>query len=221
MAFAVGLAFAGLALSLYWQLRYETLCAAWDAWFDADVQRVTLAISSRGAITHFRSNVHPLWSLLVVTPFFGIAKLVSLPLAIQAYVGATAAGFGALLYTAARTLRIGRIDAALVCGLFLSTACAIFWLPIPESHVAGGATLLIALIWLGQPHFHNAPGAVAQQTTDIGKCRPRLGRRSMPRSWVPGKQGCAHQAGCGKKATRNQKENPESTSGLPLLPEIA
>lgn len=120
-------------------------------WLDSDVARIVSALSSRFNFFHYRSETHPLWSILVTTPFNVLAKVASLRDVTTAYVAAQAAALGFAFYIALRVFRIGRLDAFIVGALFLSTSTAWFWIGIPETFVWGGVSLLIAVIWTAAP----------------------------------------------------------------------
>jgi hypothetical protein len=68
---------------------------------------------------------------------------------IRSHPGAFA--FGALLFATLRTMKLYRIDAALVAGLTATSAAAMFWLATPENYSWGGATILVSMLWLAAP----------------------------------------------------------------------
>lgn len=160
---AAGAVFAAFALYLFNRIDYAVMCGSMDTWLDADATRVVSAISSRFNWMHFRSNVHPLWSLLTVSPFIALGALVGLKSAVASYVAAQAFALGAAFFATTRAFRIGRIDSALSAGLLLSTAACWFWLPVPEIHVFGAASLMVPIFWALMPRgAHDAWSGPAQ-----------------------------------------------------------
>ena len=152
---AVAVVFAATSLGLFMQFPFETLYSNYNYWFDADPYRALHAIEDRWSPMHSRSDVHPLWSLFFVTPVMALAKLVGLRAAIAVYVAGSAALLGAALWIAMRSTKLARLDSALGCLLFLSTASAWFWLGFPETFVLGGVSVIVPLIWLSLPRTPN------------------------------------------------------------------
>jgi hypothetical protein len=152
---AVAVIFSATSLGLFMQFPFETLYSNYNYWFDADPYRALHAIEDRWSPMHSRSDVHPLWSLFFVTPVMALAKLVGLRAAIAVYVAGSAALLGAALWIAMRSTKLTRLDSALGCLLFLSTASAWFWLGFPETFALGGVTVIVPLIWLSLPRVPN------------------------------------------------------------------
>ncbi len=126
---------------------------AWDLWFEANLPRNysnMVALDSDQS----RSNLHPLFSLLVYPPTtllrktFGFAPIV----AVRLVLALTASLWVTLLYLILRTTGCGRLDAGLLSVLGLTSAAAIFWLPVPETYALGSCSLLLALLLMNTVH---------------------------------------------------------------------
>jgi hypothetical protein len=119
---------------------------AGDTWFDADVGRVVGDMALTRESAGYRSTVHPLFILLTLP---GVRLLQaaggSVEQATAAILAAVAALWAAALYTVLRLLGCRRADAALFTLLGISSAAAIFWLPIRETYTLGSLSILVAL----------------------------------------------------------------------------
>ena len=168
LAIAVGLVYASFSFYLYRQINFDLMCRTWDLWFDGDPVRIVSGISSRLDKFHERSTMHPLWSLLVATPFIAVTKLLGLKFSVALYVLVQSFTLGAIFYAVLRVFRIGRFDAVLVSLLLLSTASSWIWLGMPETFALGAVTMLIPVIWLAVPRgAHDSWSAVAQSAISL------------------------------------------------------
>jgi hypothetical protein len=117
-----------------------------DVWFEADVSRVYDNMSARFS-NHFRSQVHPLFSLygLGLTHLFtwlpGLDKMGAVRLAIAA----TAALWMVLFFVLLRTLRCRRLDATVFSLVAATSASFFFWIAVPETYLIGSATIVVVL----------------------------------------------------------------------------
>jgi len=117
-----------------------------DVWFEADVMRVTGNMTDRFS-DHFRSQVHPLFSLLalcithVVQVVTGVGKLASVRLSIALMAGV----WLALVYFVLRLLDCRRVDSLVFTLVAASSAAAMFWVAVPESYLWGSTTILAVL----------------------------------------------------------------------------
>jgi hypothetical protein len=119
----------------------------WDVWFEASLPRVysnMVALDSDQS----RSNVHPLFSLLVYPPTTVLRKVFGLDpaVAVRLLLAFVACLWISLMYLLLRTLDCRRLDAGLLSLLALLSAAAVFWLPIPETYPFGSCSLLLALL---------------------------------------------------------------------------
>lgn len=149
LAFLAGSAAFALAVWRFRSLDFTVLTHTYDLWFGADSNRVIGADTDRLSNMHYRTTVHPLYSLLgslpiVVLGWFGLGAVDAVSVA----VGTSAFAFAAAFFVAARALGLRRPDAVVACALMLSSSAALFWLPVPETFALGGVSMLVPLIWL-------------------------------------------------------------------------
>lgn len=118
-----------------------------DTWFDSDVARVVLEMTNRHA-EHRRSNVHPLFSLATypATLVLRYGAHLSDARATALFAIAIAGIWAAALYLLLRLLALRRADAVLLTLVGVTSAAAIFWLPIRETYGLGSTTILLALV---------------------------------------------------------------------------
>lgn len=144
LVFFVGIASTVIAGSIP-----SFLLHSMDFWFEADtIREVSNMISTTD--DHSRTSVHPLFSLLAFTPVFLVKHLFGIP-ALQAvlYVTGLLGGlWSGTLFVMLRLMGCRRLDAGLFTILGLSSASAIFWLPVPNSYTWGSWTIMFALIVL-------------------------------------------------------------------------
>lgn len=150
MLISVGLILLGtvFALALAQQLDPAILSIyAGDTWFQADLPR-TAANMLHVDSQHFRTNVHPIVSLITIplTHAIGLlwagtdAQLATRLVAIAG--GLWAAG----LYTLSRCLGAARWRGLIFTALGVSSGSFIFWFSVPETYGLGSLTILIVLI---------------------------------------------------------------------------
>ncbi|MEQ9505940.1 MAG: hypothetical protein RLO80_06680 [Hyphomonas sp.] len=151
LALLAGLVTGGFALWLFFKLDFALMLSAIDIWLDSDPARIIASLQSRSSDAHFRSNVHPLWSVGVALPFVFLTSLVGVKAMTATYVAISGAVFGAFVFAALRLMGLQRLDTFLLLGLCLSTSSAWLWLGIPETFALGAASLLVPLIWLAAP----------------------------------------------------------------------
>lgn len=162
LALGMGLIFAAFSLYLFRQIDFAVMCRSWDIWFDSDPVRVVSAVSSRFDSFHGRSSIHPLWSLLVASPFILVTNAVGLEPSVTLYVFLQGFVLGTTFFATLRIFSIRRLDAALISLLLLSTASAWFWFGLPETFLLGAASMLVSVIWLALPRgLHDTWSAVA------------------------------------------------------------
>ena len=150
LASSIGIAAAVYALCGFGQLDFVHLASAYDTWFDADIRRIVGACEARWTLWHNRTNVHPLYALLVSLPCMGLRRAGFTQWgAAAAILSFSAFVFASTFYAVARVWRLGRVDAVLSTALMLSTSASMFWLSTPETYSLGASTMLLALVWLG------------------------------------------------------------------------
>jgi hypothetical protein len=133
------------------RLLTPTLFTQSGIWFDSDNGRVYNNITVRTS-DHYRTNVHPLFSLLLHPPVYAARHVLGRMLGLDTETVVrlvVAAGAGALIaifFIFLRALRCRRLDAALFATLAACSASTLFWTAVPETYPAGSITLLAALL---------------------------------------------------------------------------
>ena len=125
------------------------LLQSMDFWFEADTIREVSNMTST-TDDHSRTSVHPLFSILAFTPVFLVKHLFGIP-TLQAvlYVTGLLGGlWSGTLFLMLRVMGCRSLDAGIFTLLSLSSASAIFWLPVPNSCTWGSWTIMLALILL-------------------------------------------------------------------------
>ena len=120
-----------------------------DFWFEADTLR-EISNMSRVHDDHYRTSVHPLFSLITFIPVY-IAKhaLTTSPLrAVLLITGVVGGLWAGTLYLLFRLLGCRRLDASVFTLLGLCSASALFWLPVPNSYSWGSLSIMLALVLL-------------------------------------------------------------------------
>lgn len=118
-----------------------------DVWIEADVPRVFANMTNRMS-DHYRTNAHPLFSIVAYPPTLILMGLFSLsPLDAVRVVDGIAAGLSlGLLFIALRIAGLLRIDATLFAMLGAVSAAAVFFATIPETYIFGCLTILTMII---------------------------------------------------------------------------
>ena len=109
------------------------LLQSMDFWFESDtVREVSNMISTTD--DHSRTSVHPLFSILTFIPVYLVKHTLAIPpLQAVLYVTSILGGIWmGTLYLLLRLLGCRTLDACVFTALGLSSASAIFWLPVPN-----------------------------------------------------------------------------------------
>lgn len=116
-------------------------------WFQSDLQRVVSNMLDTG-ISHYRTNVHPIYSLVVHPLVWLLSKVwPGTDLETVQRFQAGVAGLWALsLYALWRLMRFSRAEAAVFVLFGLSCSAAIYWFAIPETYGLGSLSLIQVLI---------------------------------------------------------------------------
>jgi hypothetical protein len=120
---------------------------AQNTMYDADTGRV-LGNLTGASDSYYRLKVHPWYGWIcivfqqVLTNLFGLPASLAVPLL---SVAIAAAGAG-LLYAVLRRVDIAPFAAACHALLYCSSASFVYWSTLPETHMAGGVTTLIAVL---------------------------------------------------------------------------
>lgn len=119
-----------------------------NEWFDSDVRRYIKSFESRFYWGHVRSQVHPLFSLLVCTPI-NIAHRqlgIRLPTLLVSFLALAAASWGIAYFAVLRLIGLCILDTLLICLLALSSSSVLFWVGIVETYVLGSLTMIVPLM---------------------------------------------------------------------------
>ena len=144
-----------------------------NVWFDADSLRVLQNMTDRRS-DHYRSRVHPLFSVITWPSNVVVRKLVGVTaeMAVRIQLAAMAALLPMLVFTALRLSGTGHADAALLSGLTIASASFLCFSGTPETHLFGGVSVALALIMaaIAERHrmpswWHVAAGAISMSIT--------------------------------------------------------
>lgn len=127
----------------------SVLFQSMDFWFEADTLR-EISNMTRVHDDHYRTSVHPLFSLMTFIPVYLVKHAFSIsPLRAVLLVNSlVAALWGGTLYLLFRLLGCRLFDASLLTLLGLCSAASLFWLPIPNSYSWGSLSIMLALLLL-------------------------------------------------------------------------
>ena len=119
---------------------------AQDTWFDADVSRVVSDMTSRNS-SHFRTSVHPLFSLLLypVTALIKVTFGISATSAAGIVLAFGAAALLAVFFILLRLMECRRLDALAFTLLLGTSASSIFFSGVPDTFMLGSTSILVAL----------------------------------------------------------------------------
>jgi hypothetical protein len=141
-----------------------------DVWFEADVSRVfdnmTLRLSN-----HFRSQVHPLFSLfgLGLTHVFGWVFRLDPLGAVRMTIAWVAGLWAALFFVLLRTLGCPKLDSTVFTVVAAVSGAALFWSAVPETYLLGSVTIIVALLTTAWAERRSIPAWV-----DVGMAAASL-----------------------------------------------
>lgn len=135
--------------------------ATTDVWFEADIARVFENMSERWS-NHFRARVHPTFSLFVLPIVVMLRKFFSMEAwtAIRVVLAVAAGLWASGLYAVLRLTGCRRPDAAVFTLLGASSAGAIFWFAVPETHTVASLTIVLALLVVAASARRQVPAFV-------------------------------------------------------------
>jgi len=127
---------------------------AMNLWFQADSPRYFDNMVNRWS-DHYRTKVHPLFSLLTFPPIRTLAAVFDLSLveAVRWFTTLIASLWGLTLYALLRVVSGRPLDALLYATLTLFSSAALFWLAIPETFPLGSISLLIPTLAVAAAGF--------------------------------------------------------------------
>jgi hypothetical protein len=132
-----------------------------DVWFEADIARVVENVSDRWS-NHYRAKVHPIFALLVLP----VVYLLKAVLSVDAWTAirmvlTIAAGLWTIgLYAVLRLIGCGRTDSGIFTLLGVTSAGAMFWFVVPETHTVASITILLALLVVALSASRRIPALV-------------------------------------------------------------
>ncbi|MBP0005908.1 MAG: hypothetical protein J7642_19690 [Cyanobacteria bacterium SBC] len=120
-----------------------------STWFEADIPRVFANMTDRQS-NHYRTKVHPLFSLIAFPPVYLLQKISDLDptQSARVVIAIVAALWLGLLFALLRSIGCRRLDAILFSLLGATSAAAIFWFVVPETYSFGSLTISIALLFV-------------------------------------------------------------------------
>lgn len=120
-----------------------------DFWFEADTLR-EISNMTRVHDDHYRTSVHPLFSLLTFIPVYLVKHGLSVsPLRAVLLVGSVIGGlWSGTLYLLFRLLGCRKLESTVFTLLGVVSASALFWLPVPNSYSWGSLSIMLALVLL-------------------------------------------------------------------------
>lgn len=119
----------------------------YDVWFESDLARVYDNMVDRWS-DHYRTKVHPLFSLLthpfiyVLTKIAGLAPVV----AVRVFTAAAAGAWIATLFSILRLAGCRLADSVLFSLVAACSAGSVFWFTVPETYPLGSLSILLALL---------------------------------------------------------------------------
>jgi len=149
---ALLMGFLAIAISIYGSNFFDPAIyemRGFNIWFQADPPRVISAMNDPASTWHYRTSVHPLFSLLS-TPLTGLLTangfdVLQVGRGIMAACGFLAAGS---LLLALRGLGLPRAAATLFTGVFLASATYIHWFSLTETYAPAAVSTAIVLLVL-------------------------------------------------------------------------
>ena len=142
-----------------------------DTYFEADIPRVYENMSNRWS-DHYRTKVHPLFSLIGGTPVILLSKLldVSKLLLIRFYIALVAGLWAMTLYVTIRLLGLRMLDSLVFSFLGMTTSAALFWFIVPETYSFGSLSILWAVMLVAASQYRRIPwwGYVGANVLTLG-----------------------------------------------------
>jgi hypothetical protein len=118
-----------------------------DVWFEGDAARVFSNMTDRWG-AHYRSNVHPVFSLFALAYGYVCAVLFRLDAlaTVRVLLASGAATWLAAFFALLRLLGCRKPDSVLFCMVAASSSAAIFWMAVPETYIFGSLTIIVVLV---------------------------------------------------------------------------
>lgn len=130
---------------------------SWNIWFEGDSPRVfdDMVVGRTGA--HYRTDVHPLFSLAAYAPVYVLRKGVGMDNvhAVRIVIAGVAAAWLGVLFILLRLIGCRRFDATLFSVLGATSAMAVFWFTVPETYSFGSLSVLLGLSVIALAEYRN------------------------------------------------------------------
>jgi hypothetical protein len=138
---------AGVASYETSKLLPPVLLQTYDVWFESDLARVYDNMADRWS-NHYRTKVHPLFSLLTHPLVYAFTKFVGLAptTAIRILNAVVAGAWLVVLFSIMRLAGCRMFDAVLFSLIAACSAGAVFWLVVPETYPLGSLSILLAVL---------------------------------------------------------------------------
>lgn len=147
VALCAGLVAIAAAIGWYAAASAHGLIPAQNMLYDADTGRV-LADYTGQSPNYYRLKVHPWQGWLFALQQIILAPFIPAPVAVPLISIAIASISAGLLYVVMRRLEVGAWAAASYTMLFCAMAGHVVWSSVPEAHMAGGFSTLVAVLLL-------------------------------------------------------------------------
>ena len=117
-----------------------------NTWFDGDPVRIFELLTARDSDQHWRTQRHPLFSLIVY-PLVRIIRMTGVEqvAAVNIVMALTTAVWIGSVFVLLRLLTCGRLDALLFTLIAGVSAATVFWSVVPETFIFGSVSILLAL----------------------------------------------------------------------------
>ena len=153
------LSFIAMFLSLYSSHLLDPAVIRRDSqssYFEADVARVYNNMADRYS-NHYRTKVHPLFSLIAATPVLIAKKALRIPpyYSIKIYIAVIASFWIISIYIFLRLIGCQKFDAFLLSLLSIISSASIFFLAVPETYSFGSLSIILSFIILRLSDFRN------------------------------------------------------------------
>ena len=119
---------------------------SWDVWFESDLPRSFANMIVRWS-NHYRTSVHPLFSLIAFPPTYILHQLgLEAVTAVRIVIALVASLWISTLFILLRLIGCRPLDTTLFSLLGIISAAAIFWFAVPETYSFGSLSILIVLV---------------------------------------------------------------------------
>jgi hypothetical protein len=162
LGLGAGLLAAAVAFVCSKAIPREAFLSTHDVWFEGDLRRVFANMVDRNS-DHYRSKVHPLFSLVAYAMVWVPRRLLAMDAVLSVRIVGAVVAFvwGFLLYRLLHTITRNAIAAFLLTCTALASASFLFWGTVPETYLFGSASILFALLVTLKASELRVMGAVA------------------------------------------------------------